>query len=245
MKRGLMVYREAFRQRLSDRDERRRRKIAYELPTLVERLCDDVLVQFGKLLQLAASKVEDFGFESNVSGVFDGNVDDVQKLLRECEIEKAVLRVLTAKWNESFYGTTHFKEKYDAKPFPYEKLSDVLEINSCAFNEGDDKCKLCLYVNVSLNALVEDCDGDVENKTDEDIAARFLAWVEKMEKGELHIKGLLDRRVSHHTGGFEYLVRWARRGKEEDCWEPVERLPEDMCRGFDNVQREKKRQRRD
>ena len=243
MKGRLMVYRKALRRRLSDCGERRLRKTAYELRSLVEHLCGDVLVQFGKQLQLAATKMDFDNFDVDVSGVFDGSVDDVKKLLRECKIEEAVLRVLKAKWDESFYGTAHFNDEHDAMPFPFENLSDVLEINSCVINEDDDKCKVSLSVNVSLDALVQDCDGDAESKTHEDIAARFLEWVDKVEHGELHIKKLLDRRVSHATGGFEYLVRWARRGKEEECWEPVERLPEDMCRQFDNVQREKKRQR--
>ena len=239
----LMVYREALRKRRSANGKQRLCNIAYELPSLVELLCDDVLFQFGE--QLTTSKVEDFGFESNVSGIFQGSEDDVKKLLRECKIEEAVLRVLKAKWDESFYGTAHINEKYDAKPFQFENLSDVLHINSCVINEGEEKLKVNLSVNVSLDALIQDCDGDAENRTHEDIAARFLEWVDKVEHGELHIKKLLDRRVSHATGGFEYLVRWARRGKEEECWEPVERLPKDMCCQFDKVRRGKKRQRHD
>ena len=64
-----------------------------------------------------------------------------------------------------------------------------------------------------------------------------------LERGEFYIKELLERRVNHLTGGFEYLVRWGGFGDEEDSWEPADGLPEDACREFDKAQRESKRRR--
>lgn len=256
-----MVYREALRRRLSKSLERRIRRTAEGVRRIVERVCDDILHQLGE--RMGNNHIDYFTFESGASGDFVGRADDVEKLLRECEIDKAVLRVLKVKWDASFYGSADFND-VDAKPFPFEALSDVLKIDY-SVSGGGDLCMVLLCVNVDVDKLIEDCEGQgpVERDGLEEAAASFREWAESydastnkegeddededegaLERGKLYIKEFLERRVSRLTGGFEYLVRWGRFGDDEEAiWEPAEGLPSHACREFDKTQRESKRRR--
>ena len=177
-----MVYATRLTEALTAREAQRFHEMAEILKSTVDDLCNDLMNALGE--RMAGREDVHLSVEQCAGCYLYGVPPEVARLLDECDVKAAVPLVLGAKWDASPYGSSEFGD-VDAKPFPFETLSNVFSVDQ-SVNEDDDagrRCHVLIRVRVDLYRLVYDVcgNGDTQSAAVEAAAAGFRGWAESYQ----------------------------------------------------------------
>ena len=184
MEKKLMVYTARLTEALTAREAQRFREMAETLKSTVDDLCNDLMNALGE--RMAGREGVNLSVEQCAGCYLYGVPPEVARLVDECDVKAAVPLVLGAKWDASPYGSSEFGD-VDAKPFPFETLSDVFSVDQSVHCDDDDvgreRCHVLIRVSVDLYRLVYDVcgHGDTQSAAVEAAAAGFRGWAESYQ----------------------------------------------------------------